>query len=165
MSATPAIPKNWPALFLDIARLTSLEVVVAIARSPLAGTSEYLPVAPGRDHLLVKAVGLRTARVIAAAIGGGEIDWPSGRAVLNWWDARRLRTEGWSLTRIARHLRLSERRVRDLVADIPAPVPGAAPPERFRAVMRCPVCGRRRHRRNHGTSDARQIPLPLPIGE
>jgi hypothetical protein len=167
----PGLPKGLPGVLAEVARVTSIETAVKIARSPLAGTRHYLGRDPGPGHPLVAAVGALQARVIAAALGDGEVEWPSAKPLLHWYDARRLRAEGASHVVIARTLRLAERTVRRLVVGMPriaavtdggrgcAQAPGMRPQD---GVAPCPYCGHRhRTTRRRNRRDDRQLNLDL----
>jgi hypothetical protein len=150
-------PEALPGLLAEIARLTSVQVAIAIARWR-GGRRLYIPLESGlkHDHELVKVVGRRAALRIIRHFGRGEIAVPNAKAYLNWLDARALRRQGLSVSQICAKLGLAERRVQFLVAGVePSPsTPDAKP------VDRCMVCGKKhRGAAAHLKSDSRQLAL------
>jgi hypothetical protein len=150
-------PEALPGALQEIAKLTTVETAIAIARWK-GGGGLWIPTEQGlkRDHGLVKAVGRKAALLIIRHFGQGELRIPSARPYLNWLDARQLRRQGHSVPQIARKLKLSENRVHRLVAGVEtvAAAVEANQPDH------CLVCGKKhRGRAPHGKEDPRQIRL------
>jgi hypothetical protein len=152
-------PEALPGVLQEIARLTSIEVAIAIARWR-GGRRLYIPLEAGlkHDHDLVKAIGRSPALRIVRHFGKGEIAVPNAKPYLNWLDARRLRREGLSVAQISVKLNLGQRRVQALVAGV-EPLAGSAD---VKGAGRCVVCGHK-HRSGsaHPSPDPRQFTLPL----
>ena len=115
-------PDVLPGLLAEVARLTTSEAAVAIARR-FGNRRMYLPLDPPDRHPLVELLGRDSAVRICARFGGDQVTWPSARAFLRWHDARALRAGGASVARIAAALDINERHARRLVAGV---VKGAA---------------------------------------
>jgi hypothetical protein len=82
---------------------------------------------------------------------------PKAATFLHWYDTRRLRAEGRSLSQISRALDLSMRQIKDLLRGFEAS--NEVLTDRTPAsVARCGVCGRR-HGRPTARSDLRQRDL------
>ncbi|HEV2650773.1 MAG TPA: hypothetical protein VGU69_05925 [Rhizomicrobium sp.] len=130
-------------MLANIARWTSVEVAIAIARE-FGGGRLYIPETIKREHPLARLVGLQAARVIGAQLGGERFKVPSARVYLNWLDAKRMFAEGKTRQQIAKTLHLNYDRVRQLTAGFELldreAVLTATPP---RQASSCPGCGRR----------------------
>jgi hypothetical protein len=149
-----------PGVLGDIARLTAVEVAVAVAKT-WGGTRLYLPHEPRPDHALAKLVGVRVARLICRQLGGRRHDIPSAKPALRWAEARRLRKEeNLSHAEIALRLGITMGHARSLVDGVAFAAHG-----QHRQVVvspRCPICGKRRHQPQPTAADPRQLSLPLP---
>ena len=155
------LPKAWPGALQTVARLLGDEAAAAVARG-LGGRRHYLSAVPGRDDPLAKIVGVRGARLVAAALraGRGEaVEWPTARTLLTAIEAERLRREGRSLSEIARQLHMSERQATRLVSHIPKGN-GAPGDEAEPEPARCALCGRPHRPRTVPRTDGRQLALP-----
>ena len=148
-----------PGLLAQVARLTNVEVAVAIARAH-GGRRLYLPREPKRTHPLAKLVGLGAARIICAQWGGDRHDIPSAKPFLHWYDARRMRRQGMTYAAISKQLGIGVQHVAHLVADL-EDAPGA-PAEVADAPSICPVCLRpNRAAPSAKPADERQLTLPI----
>ncbi|HUZ72473.1 MAG TPA: hypothetical protein VNE82_07760, partial [Candidatus Binataceae bacterium] len=117
MNAAPSrrvTPYALPGMLAEIARFTSVDAAIAIARA-FGGSNISLPRAPKPGHRLALLVGPEAAVIICKRFGGERWDIPSARPFLHWHDAHRLRDEGLSVSAIARRLGIGERRVRKLL--------------------------------------------------
>lgn len=147
-------PEGLPGVLADIARATSVEVAVKIAREWHG--ERYIPVEPARDHPLSKLVGVKAARLIGRAIGGGQVKIRTATAVLRHYDARRLRRAGLTLREIARAIGVTEEWAGRLCAGVE--------PDNDHALcaatdaVSCPLCG---HHARVRKSPASPPPLPL----
>jgi hypothetical protein len=148
-----------PGMLAEIARLTTVEIAIVIARVH-GGRRLYLPREPKRDHPLSKLIGSKAARLICAHWGGERHDVPSARTFLHWYDARRLRSQNLSHTKISRELGIGINHVARLLQGFEPSGPTLIEPQDEPAV--CPVC-RRRHRAVTTTErpDLRQLRLPI----
>lgn len=147
-----------PGVLGEIARLTTVEVAVAVAKS-WGGTRLYLPHEPKADHQLAKVVGLKPARVICRKLGGRRHDIPSARPALRWAEARRLREEEHlSHAEIAIRLGITLGHARTLVEGVEF---AATVASRHIRVLHCPICGKRRTPPHALAPDPRQLILPL----
>jgi hypothetical protein len=145
---------SLPGVLGEIARATTIDVAVAIARQH-GGRRLYVPREAKRDHPLCRLVGAKAAMVICHRWGGERYDIPSAKPFLHWYDARRLRAEGHTYAMISREIGVGMQHVRQLLDGFEAPA----------ATMRatdatphfCAVCGHRhRAKAAHGTPDPRQ---------
>lgn len=127
-----------PPVLQQIAEIAGPEAAVRVARE-LGGRRIYLAPRPGPRNPLTRVLGKPLATAIAETLGSGDLEVPSARPLLNWYAARQLRREGWTTRQIARHLNLTERRIRQLVGDIRLD-PNAAGPSPD-TTPRCPGCG------------------------
>jgi hypothetical protein len=150
-------PYQLPALLAEVARATSTDAAIALARA-FGGTALYIPREIDGRHPVARAVGLKNARVIAARWGGERPDIPMARSFLRWLDARRLRDKGKSTAAIARALVLTQRHVGQLLEGYQGAVEPRAQP--LEAPTICGACGRpHRTRAAAKRCDARQIDL------
>lgn len=153
-------PSQLPGVLAEIARLTSVEIAVALARSPLAGKRVRIPARPREGNPLVAVVGRQAAAVICHHLADWDGQIPTARAFLRWHDARSLKSAGMTTAQIAERLRLTERHVKQLLQ-------GFDPGDAIHAVpliAACPVCGSRASHRSTRRCiriDERQLPLPL----
>lgn len=148
-----------PGLLADIARATSIDIAVAIARTH-GGRRLSLPTEARlkRDHGLCKLIGVHAARIICRRWGGARYEMPSAKTFLHWYDARRLRAQRASYSEISRALGIGYGRVQELLRGFPLPE-GPAPAQ-SEASRRCGACGRKH--RTAGSAqrcDARQLTL------
>lgn len=157
MTLKPLTPEGLPPVLAEVARLTSIEVAVAVART-FGGQRMYIPHDVKPHHHLARVIGRKNAAVIARRWGGEHVRWPSARPYLHWRDAQMLRAAGKSVRQIAQKLGIDQRHAERLVSGTPKPV--AAPHEGQDTAMAvppfdqgsgvCPVCGRRpRRKRPH----------------
>jgi hypothetical protein len=148
-----------PGVLGEIARLTTVEVAVAVAKS-WGGTRLYLPHEPRSDHQLARVIGVKPARIICRKLGGRRHDIPSARPALRWAEARRLREEEkLSHAEIALRLGITMGHARQLCEGIEFAASGG--PRHIR-VLHCPICGKRRTPPYVAANDPRQLLLPLP---
>ncbi|HEV2675529.1 MAG TPA: hypothetical protein VGV37_13375 [Aliidongia sp.] len=156
-----------PEMLANIARWTSVEIAIAIARE-FGGGRLYIPETIKREHPLARLVGLQAARVIGAQLGGERFKVPSARVYLNWLDAKRMFAEGKTRQQIAKTLHLNYDRVRQLTAGFEMldrdAVLSMIP---LRQPASCPGCGRRRcspkaHQPAKAPVDAKQLSLFPP---
>jgi hypothetical protein len=164
VSEPSVTPYALPGLLQEIAELVGMAAAIAIARN-LGGRPLYIPTEARLKptHPLARAAGLRAARLIARKWGGGAVALPSAKVFLHWYDARTLRLQGRSLTEIGRTLRLSKKRVHELLQgfDADAAVAEARSEERPEAEW-CVACGRPLPRPKEHHCDERQGHLALP---
>lgn len=150
-------PEALPGILADIARLTTVDVAIAIARWR-GGRRLYIPMESGlkHDHDIVKAIGRRAALRIVRHFGRGEISVPNAKAYLNWLDARALRRQGLSVSQICAKLGLAHRRVHSLVAGVETTTAQIE----SKTAGHCLVCGHK-HRTGtfHPKADPRQLEL------
>ena len=163
--------EHLPGVLAEIARLTTVEVAVAVARSSVAGQRIKIPARPRPGNRLAQVVGPQAMARICAELAGWEGLVPSAKPFLKWHDARTLRRAGHTPGAIAARLGVSLRWVQVLLQDMPKEEIGAGigagqvqPP----ACPACPACGARPRRarppaRVEGV-EARQIELPLGGG-
>jgi hypothetical protein len=154
---------SLPGILGEIARVTTVEIAVAIIRV-YGGTRLSIPTEARmkRNHPLCRAVGVPAARIIAAHWGGNRYDVPSAKPFLNWHDARRLRSEGKSYTEIAQELGLGRRHVQKLLHGFTAPGAAGAHRDNDDAPKICPACGHRhRGKASARACDERQLTLEL----
>lgn len=156
-----------PGILAEIARIASVPIAVAIARK-YGGGRLYLRHSPRRTDALTVLVGIQAARLICGHWPGINVEVPSAKSYLNWYDARRLRShrdadgEPMSYDKIAKRLNISTRRVYDLLKGF---TPGDADSDELdeaETADRCPVCGSKPHGRRRHRGDDRQLELALP---
>lgn len=162
MSEPTVTPYALPGLLQDIAELVGTTAAIAIARN-LGGRPLYIPTEPRlrAAHPLARTVGLKRARLIARRWGGGSVVVPNAKVFLHWYDARALRAQGRSLTEIATALRLSRKRVHELLQGFDADATAASAIAEGRPeAERCLACGRPLPRPKEHRCDERQGHLP-----
>jgi hypothetical protein len=151
-----------PGILAEIARLTTVEAAIAVARE-LGGKKFYTSTDPKRRHPLIRVLGWTAGRLVCNQLGGDMIEIPSAKAQLRKYDAVQLRLKGTSVRLIAAELGISISRAEQLVQGVPkgeagAEVevedgrPGVAPPA-------CPVCGHRHRQPRPANEDGRQMVL------
>lgn len=144
-------PEGLPGVLAEIARITSVDVAVKIARH--WNGERYMPRDPGRDHALSKLVGIKAARLIAKHVGAGHIRIPNARGVLRYHDARRLRRSGATLPEIGAILGITAeqagRLCKGVVLDHGHATCGTG--------GGCPLCGHQDRRKGPAP------PTPLPL--
>jgi hypothetical protein len=167
--------EHLPGVLAEIARLTTVEVAVAVARSPVAGQRIKIPARPRPGNRLAQVVGPQAMARICAELAGWEGLVPSARPFLRWYDARALRRAGATPSYIAQRLGVSLRWVQVLLQDMDEGEIGAGIGVGIgggqvmpAACPACPACGARPRRarapaRREGVED-RQIELPLGGG-
>jgi len=129
-----------PGLLGDIARITTPEIAIAVARKH-GGRRLYIPRQPPPDHPLCDLVGRTGALMIAEYLGGDRYEVPAARTILRWADAHRLRNEGLSHAQISEALDITRDHVAALLAGAPigeaqTAKPAKAAPERRRGDVR-----------------------------
>ncbi len=128
-------PHILPGILREIAEIAGLQAAVDLC---VAARGKLLYIPEGRrltkDHPLVGAVGWRSARLIAKALGGQDYLIPTARPVLRAYRARLLRQAGYTTAQIAMILDMARGNVKRLApaADYPcAPVE----PRAIRAIL------------------------------
>lgn len=154
-ASDPALPRGLPALLIEIAELTTVDIAIALARG-FGGTRIRFPRNPRPDHPVARLVGLQAARIIGQRMSGAQLAIPSARPLLRWHDARVLRRRGLSHRAIARTLGISEDHVRRILGGIPA---GESGPPAAAPLPVCPVCGRKQRSHRRHAHDPRQPDL------
>lgn len=145
-----------PGILGDIARTVGIDTAVAIARN-FGGTRRYFPRRPKRKSPLVALIGMRKASLVCMRLGGKDVDIPSARAALRWYEAHTLEHDGRSHAEIARKLGVNRRRVRELLGS--ADASGASADLGLETPSRCPVCGSRHRVTSPPRPDPRQLAL------
>jgi hypothetical protein len=131
-----------PGVLAEIARLTSVEKAIAIARQ-VGGREIYVPHTLPRSHQLVSLLGRYCAEIMVKRHGGSHLNIPSARTSLRWADARELRRKGKSIAEISQALGIGRRRVEQLVEGIELPDRSLIANEPKKAASECPACGRK----------------------
>lgn len=102
-----------PANLQGYVQVLGIEGTIALVER-FGGARLYLPRTPQADGPLAQALGLEAAQRLGQAMGGGEaVKIPLAKK----WLARHYRGLGWSVARIARHLRCSDTTVYGYLAD------------------------------------------------
>lgn len=134
-----ALPIGLPGVLGEIAAATSPDVAEILARC-WGGRRKFIPVEPSPDHELSRLLGLRAARAVARAVGGGEVRIPTAKCWLNHIDARRLADLGLTIPRIARRLGLTDNHARLILRGYGERRNGR-PPKASLPAMGCESCG------------------------
>lgn len=110
--------EQLPGLLADIARITTPEIAIAVARQH-GGRRLYIPRTPPIDHPLCDLVGRQAALLIAEHLGGDRYEVPAARTILRWADAHRFRAQGMSHAQISQALGITRDHVAQLLAGAP----------------------------------------------
>jgi hypothetical protein len=152
-----------PGILGDVARLAGVQAAFALAQE-YGGQQRYFPRRVRRGDAMAKLVGLKTAQLLCERLGGRRHHVPAARAALRWYAAHALRqNDGLSYAAIAKRLSLTKCYVMHLLEDDKA-TPAATAPSLRRAAAgapRCPFCGHRHRDVGTGSSDPRQLVLPI----
>jgi hypothetical protein len=131
---------SLPEALQEIARLTSVDIAVKIARAWGGRVSFYFPETLRQDNKLVKLVGYKAAAILCLEYAGQKISIPSARTYLRWYDARFYYLNGYKKPWIAQKLGINLTQLRKFLVDLPAT--DGADDQHPVEDMRCPMCGR-----------------------
>jgi hypothetical protein len=147
-----------PGVLAEIARLTSVEAAIAVARQ-LGGKKFYTSIEPKRRHPLIRVLGWTAGRLVCRQLGGDTLEIPYAKAQLRKYDAVQLRSKGKSVRVIAETLDISISRAEQLVQGVPKGEASTEDAEAEGEPTACPVCGHRHRPARPRPADGRQLAL------
>ena len=120
MQHLPARIEDLPASLVDVAETLGLRVAVAMIEH-FGGLEVRIPVYPGPEHPIIKALGDEDGYALCDLLRGQVVYIPNNRVASLRSQVGRLTARGNSIPEIARMLGLSQRHVRRLVNERPDP--------------------------------------------